>query len=268
MRIANILAAIVIAIGTIYVSFHHTISLYEAGGMTGTMAYAATIVVELMFLMGGTNMVVHRMRGNKVGWPSTAGAMAGVAMVTWSNIYALVNYGVLGIILGASTPIFLIIAESILSYEIIQRRTATTPAEDAPTPVEKTDTITSPIEAVEAAKEPHVPPIETPVIETQLPAEKTEQKEENAAAKKASSTKRKPAKKKAPKPKKKPAMEVDYDAIMEVAKQLQTEREKVGRDLLAKEADTTPHHARIALAKLEQMEQQQEAEKPKLALAK
>jgi RNA polymerase sigma factor (sigma-70 family) len=70
-------------------------------GVHGWMAHVAVIAAEITFIMGG---------------------LLGVAVVTWSNVAAGWSYGWVGIILGATTPLSLIIAESILSRAILQQQ--------------------------------------------------------------------------------------------------------------------------------------------------
>jgi hypothetical protein len=123
----------------------------------------------------------------------------------------------------------------------------TTPDPVQPIPLEEP----APTPTTEPAAEDTETPEEKPTIEPPVEAVQEKKKEKTSTVRKSRSTKGKSKKSKSKDKKQTPASDVDYDAIIEVAKQLKTERPKVGRDLLAKMAGTTPHHARIALAKLE-----------------
>jgi hypothetical protein len=120
LRIINILFAVVIVICTITVSFGHSIELFSGYGFKLVHARLSVIAVESLFFMGMLNIIVSRLRRYEPGIPAKLGALIGSCLVGWANVQALKEYGVPGIILGLSTPVVMMTAESILSREIIQ----------------------------------------------------------------------------------------------------------------------------------------------------
>lgn len=112
------------------------------------MAHIGTIAVEVTFIMGALNLVSSRMRGVSPGLPATAGFILGVLLVSWSNTAAGWSHGITGILLGLATPMSLIVAESILSRAIIQRKKSTkevvttTTAANVNSAVEQVDRVT------------------------------------------------------------------------------------------------------------------------------
>jgi hypothetical protein len=266
MRIPNIIAAFLVVVCNIWVSFHHSLDLFIDGGFTGGLEYVAVVAVELTFLMGGLNIVASRLKGVSPGAPAIMGGLLGVLLVSWSNIAAGWAYGITGVLLGLATPISLIIAEAILSRAImnnhaLSNQLVTKEDEELITtqhPIEKTTT--SPvIEEAIAIIEAPVSEMDTPVVEV----EETEKKEKTSAKSKPAEVLDETKKKKVMKKKKKTtSSEVDYEEIIKVAKDLQEQDENKkppSRNLLAKEAKTTPHHARVALAKLESPANQETA---------
>ncbi|WP_044641935.1 hypothetical protein [Risungbinella massiliensis] len=122
MRKINILGAFLVLICNIAVSFHHSLELFRSGGFTNGLEYLAVVAAEITFIMGGLNIVASRLAGYSPGLPAYLGGLLGVALVGWSNVSAGWNYGVTGILLGAFTPLSLILSEAILSRAIIQGR--------------------------------------------------------------------------------------------------------------------------------------------------
>jgi hypothetical protein len=120
LRIINILFAAVIVVCTITVSFGHSIELFSGYGFKLVHAQLSVIAVESLFFMGMLNIIVSRLRRYEPGLPAKLGALIGSCLVGWANVQALKEYGVPGIILGLSTPVVMMTAESILSREIIQ----------------------------------------------------------------------------------------------------------------------------------------------------
>lgn len=120
MRGLNIIAALTVLICNIVVSYNHSIALFQSGGFKGWMAHIGVIAAEVTFVLGATNIVVSRLRGYSPGLPAMLGGGLGVLLVGWSNVAAGWEYGAVGIILGAVTPLSLIIAESILSRAALQ----------------------------------------------------------------------------------------------------------------------------------------------------
>ena len=163
MRGLNIIAALTVLICNIVVSYNHSIALFRSGGFDGWMAHVGVISAEVTFVLGATNIVVSRLRGYSPGLPAMLGGGLGVLLVGWSNVAAGWEYGAVGIILGAVTPLSLIIAESILSRAALQWPTtevvepleaqAVEPddhqPQDQPQPLEETEEPTTPLEVAQ-----------------------------------------------------------------------------------------------------------------------
>lgn len=126
MKFINIIGSSIVLLSNIYVSFNHTIMLFQLGGFTGNIALAGVIGAETTFLLGVLNVTVAKLKGEKAGVPAYAGFYLGVSLILWSNIHAGLNYGITGIILGAIIPVSLIIAEAIIGRAILHT-TPTTP---------------------------------------------------------------------------------------------------------------------------------------------
>ena len=88
------------------------------------MAHVAVIGAETTFILGALNIVVARSRGVSPGAPAILGGLLEVALVSWSNAAAGWSYGLPGILLGLATPASLIVAEAMISREILHRRSA------------------------------------------------------------------------------------------------------------------------------------------------
>ncbi len=121
LRVINIIGATIVLLANIYVSFNHSIELFRLGGFDGELAYIGVVGAEVTFLLGVLNITVAKLKGVKAGYPSYAGFYLGVTLILWSNIYAGLGAGVFGIILGAATPLSLIIAESIIGRAILHK---------------------------------------------------------------------------------------------------------------------------------------------------
>lgn len=121
MKIINIVGATIVLLANVYVSFNHSIELFRLGGFDGELAYIGVVGAEVTFLLGVLNITVAKLKGIKAGYPSYAGFYLGVTLILWSNIYAGLGAGVFGIILGAATPLSLIIAESIIGRAILHK---------------------------------------------------------------------------------------------------------------------------------------------------
>ena len=122
MRVLNIIGASIVLIANVYVSFTHSIELFKSGGFSNELAYMGVIGAETTFLLVVLNLVVSKLKGEKVGPPAYAGFYLGVMLILWSNIAAGVSAGVVGIILGAVTPASLIVSEMILTKAILQHQ--------------------------------------------------------------------------------------------------------------------------------------------------
>lgn len=138
MKIINIIGAAIVLLANIYVSFNHSIELFRMGGFSGEIAYMGVIGAEVTFLLGVLNVTVAKLKGEKAGYPAYAGFYLGVALILWSNIHAGLMFGVTGIILGAVTPVSLIVAESIIGRAIIHVTPTSQKVEEDP---EQEDTL-------------------------------------------------------------------------------------------------------------------------------
>lgn len=121
MKIINIVGATIVLLANIYVSFNHSIELFRLGGFSGAIAYMGVIGAEVTFLLGVLNITVSKLKGEYAGRPAYAGFYLGVLLIIWSNVHAGLDFGVIGIILGAATPASLIVAESIIGRAILHK---------------------------------------------------------------------------------------------------------------------------------------------------
>lgn len=122
LRVINIIGAFLVLVCNIVVSFNHSLELFRYGGFTNGLEYVGVVAAEITFIMGGLNIVSSRLAGYSPGIPAYLGGLLGVALIGWSNISAGWEYGLTGILLGAFTPLSLILSEAILSRAIIQGR--------------------------------------------------------------------------------------------------------------------------------------------------
>lgn len=119
MRFINILTGFIILICVVSVSCLHTVALFESVGFQRVEAILIVIAVEAIFLLSCLNLVVSRIRQTKPGLPAIAGFLYGTALVGWSNVSYVYDHGIAGWLLGASIPVGLIIAEGVITREII-----------------------------------------------------------------------------------------------------------------------------------------------------
>jgi flagellar biosynthesis GTPase FlhF len=260
-------------------SYLHTAGLFERSGYAGGFAHIGVIGFELVFILGTGISIWSKWQGEKVATSTKFALGLGVCINLYSNITSgIAKYGKPltffyakgipideAVLIGALIPILFVVAEMVISDAISKTRMKTPvqePEEAADQDTEPLDepapTTPEPVQPIPLEEPAYTPPTEPAVESNETPEEKPaiepaqkEEQEKPSTVRKPRNTKGKSKKSKSKERKQTPASEVDYEAIMEVAKQLKTERSKVGRDLLAKAAGTTPHHARIALAKLE-----------------
>src|SRR5690606_3790981 len=138
MRGVNIFGAMVVLAANLYVSFNHTLDLFESAGFTGNRAVVATIGAEAGFLVGVVNLVVARFKGIQPGWPAKASGVLGLFLVGWSNVAAGWPYGVVGVALGLYIPAMMFATEANLGWSLSNKPTKedgqTTPSKaDQPT---------------------------------------------------------------------------------------------------------------------------------------
>lgn len=121
MKIINIIGAAIVLLANIFVSFNHSLELFRLGGFGGSLAIIGVVGAEVAFLLGVLNMTVSKLRGIPPGLPAYIGFLLGVSLILWSNIRAGLMAGITGIVLGAYTPMSLIVAEMILGRAILQQ---------------------------------------------------------------------------------------------------------------------------------------------------
>lgn len=135
MRGVNIFGAMVVLAANLYVSFNHTLDLFESAGFTGNRAVVATIGAEAGFLVGVVNLVVARFKGIQPGWPAKASGVLGLFLVGWSNVAAGWPYGVVGVALGLYIPAMMFATEANLGWSLSNKPTK----EDGQTTTSKAD---------------------------------------------------------------------------------------------------------------------------------
>ena len=135
MRGLNIFGAMVVLAANLYVSFNHTLDLFESAGFTGNRAVVATIGAEAGFLVGVVNLVVARFKGIQPGWPAKASGALGLFLVGWSNVAAGWPYGVVGVALGLYIPAMMFATEANLGWSLSNKPTK----EDGQTTTSKAD---------------------------------------------------------------------------------------------------------------------------------
>lgn len=124
MKFLQIFGGLVILVFNLVVSFYHSLQLFRAGGYTGVHAYLAVGAIEILFLVCAFTIIANRIKGTKPSTFTKAGGVIGVGVVMWSNIHAGIDYGITGIILGALIPLTLVVAEGVVSSEIITKSPA------------------------------------------------------------------------------------------------------------------------------------------------
>lgn len=123
MRFLNIFIGLVILICIIFVSYSHTVLLFNSVGIVGWKGHLATIAVEATFILSCFNLVVTRLKKYKPGFFAIAGFFYGSGLTAWSNISFSFEYGITGWILGAAIPVGLWIAEGIISHSLLRKPT-------------------------------------------------------------------------------------------------------------------------------------------------
>jgi hypothetical protein len=169
MRILIIFGAFIVLVTNLIVSFNHTLQLYRNFGVTGGLEYFSVIGAETAFIVGIIYLVHARIKGKSVNFSAKLLLFLGVGLVSWSNISAMSEHGIGGIILGALTPAFLVVVESLLSHEFsqipteeIQKELTVQPLEELENQSDVEQEITTPV--IEITEES----VPTPIIETPL----------------------------------------------------------------------------------------------------
>lgn len=109
----------------IYVSFNHTLTLFQEGGFAqeGLLSFlridlAAVIATELVFFMGCVNIINSHIQNRPAGYPAYLTSGLGVILIGWSNVYAQWEYGLMGFVLGLSVPIGIVLSELMFSHSV------------------------------------------------------------------------------------------------------------------------------------------------------
>jgi hypothetical protein len=112
------LSTVIVLLGTIAFSVVHSIGLLRLAGATGGMEYVGVLMFEVVFISSTAALTGSLMKRQKPNWFSIAGFIVGILFVWCSNV-TMMKHNWIGIIIGCSTPILLIICEGILAYRYI-----------------------------------------------------------------------------------------------------------------------------------------------------
>lgn len=123
MRGLNIGGAAIVLLANLYVSFNHTLDLFQSAGFVGDEAVVATIGAEAGFLVGVVNLVVARFKGIRPSWPAKASGALGLFLVGWSNVAAGWPYGLVGVALGLYIPAMMFTTEANLGWSLSNKPT-------------------------------------------------------------------------------------------------------------------------------------------------
>lgn len=137
MRIVNLIFGAIIFICAIYVSFNHSLFLFEIGGYVGYLAIAGVIAGETLYAMGIINTVNSLMSKTPAPVSARIATIIGTLMVGWANIYAgwkkwMIEDNPIGIILGVAIMSYLWVADWIIVETLSQflkkdKKTSTLP---------------------------------------------------------------------------------------------------------------------------------------------
>lgn len=104
----------------IYVSFAHTIELFVVHGTPYTHAIAATVTVELIFILSALIIVVGKLKSRPIGFIGTAGFLYGAGISGWANVAYYAQHGISGVLIGISIPLGVLISESMVTKAITE----------------------------------------------------------------------------------------------------------------------------------------------------
>jgi hypothetical protein len=265
----------------------HSLELLQWIGFSGWTAYPILFVVEAIFLTGSIQMDLAFKHGKYFPVRPILGFTAGLIFVLASNIVGLAdNMG--GLLFGIATPFLLIIAKAMLAWQYTFRSKIAVQSQNIleenlfdiqPKKDESETTKKLDLGEEKADPDPLDIEVENPDLDIQksdvvllkVDEEKTvpeqsenldiepDKKHPTTNNQGKTSTGQKPKKTKGStknkKPKRTPASKVDYNAIIEVAQLMidkHPEKKKPTKYKLAKEAQTTEHHAQKALDMMEQ----------------
>jgi len=117
---------IIIALGSlilgcaIYVSYNHTIELFVVHGTPYVHALAATVTVELIFVLSALIIVVGKLKHRPIGFIGTAGFLYGAGISGWANVSYYASHGISGWLIGLSIPLGVLISEAMVTKAITE----------------------------------------------------------------------------------------------------------------------------------------------------
>lgn len=117
---------LIIALGSlilgcaIYVSYNHTIELFVVHGTPYVHALAATVTVELIFVLSALIIVVGKLKNRPIGFIGTAGFLYGASITGWANVSYYASHGISGWLIGIAIPLGVLISESMVTKAITE----------------------------------------------------------------------------------------------------------------------------------------------------
>lgn len=285
-RSSLVLVNLVILVGIIVMSSAHSLELLRYAGAKGGLEWVGLIIWEAIFIFSSILLDKDFKNGNwkSVSWP-WIGFILGFAFVEISNVMGMAKNWI-GIAIGISTPVMLLVSKGLLAHqfktekalkntesdtEIIQDEIPTDIQEEIQKEVTENTTENIKIntekntEAIDEIAEQNTESNTTENTPEKIGGTTKEnkpvkdEKEKTSSRPKHTRTKDSTAKKKTIKKKN---INKDITEILEVAKRLKQE-DKLSRPSLEKEANTTTHYARKALAELEELEAKNTEENPR-----
>jgi hypothetical protein len=110
------LSTVIVLVATVIFSISHSIERLREAGATGGLEYVGVAIFEVVFIASTAMITKSLMNRRHPGWFPIAGFAVGIAFVEWSNITGMAqNWD--GWIIGAVTPLLLIISEGVLAYQ-------------------------------------------------------------------------------------------------------------------------------------------------------
>ncbi len=230
----------------------HSLKLLHWIGFSGWTAYPILFVVEAIFITGSIQMDLAFKHGKYFPIPPILGFTIGLFFVLASNVMGLAN-NIGGLFFGTATPFLLIISKAMLAWQYTFKSKIAKQSREK-NPVSETreimnledennaeSTVENITESIE--KKPPENPINNRIKTIENPEEISRDKPRRTKD-------LSPTKKRKKSSKKKP---VDEDAIFELAMQLKTEG-KLTQSSLEKEAGCTTHYAKKSIARLKQLD--------------
>lgn len=104
----------------IYVSYNHTIELFVVHGTPYAHAIAATVTVELIFVLSALIIVVGKLKSRPIGFIGTVGFLYGASISGWANVSYYASHGISGWLIGIAIPLGVLISESMVTKAITE----------------------------------------------------------------------------------------------------------------------------------------------------